>query len=41
MVKGYAHKEGVDFNEIFSPIVRLNTIMVVLTTCVALDLHLE
>ena len=41
MVKGYAKKEGIDFNEIFSPIVRLATIRVVLAMCAAFDLHLE
>ena len=41
VVKGYAHKEGVDFNEIFSSVVRLTTIRVVLVICVAFDLHLE
>jgi len=41
VVKLYAQKEGIDFNEIFYPIVRLTTIRVVLEMCVALDLHLE
>ena len=41
VVKGYAQKEGIDFNEIFSPVVRLTTIRVVLAMCAALDLHLE
>ena len=41
VVKGYAQKEGIDFNEIFSPVVRLNTIRVVLAMCAAFDLHLE
>ena len=41
VVKGYAQKEGVDFNEIFSPVVRLTTIRVVLAMCAAFDLHLE
>lgn len=41
MVKGYAPKEGIDFNEILSPIVRLTTLRIVLAMCVAFDLHLE
>lgn len=41
VVKGYAQKEGIDFNEMFSPVVRLTTIRVVLAMCVAYDLHLE
>ncbi|KAE8725329.1 hypothetical protein F3Y22_tig00008957pilonHSYRG00078 [Hibiscus syriacus] len=38
---GYAQKEGIDFNEIFSPVVRLTTVRVVLAMCATLDLHLE
>jgi len=41
VVKRYAQKEGVDFNEIFSPVVRLTTIRVVLAMCAAFNLHLE
>lgn len=41
VVKGYAQKEGVDFNEIFSPVVRLTTVRVVLAMCATFDLHLE
>jgi ATP-binding cassette subfamily B (MDR/TAP) protein 1 len=41
MVKGYAQKEGIDFNEIFFPVVRLITIRVVLAMCAIFDLHLE
>jgi len=41
VVKGYAQKEGIDFNEIFSLVVRLTTIRVVLAMCAIFDLHLE
>ena len=41
VVKGYAQKKGIDFNEIFSPVIRLTTIRVVLVMCVAFDLHLK
>jgi len=41
VVKGYAQKAGIDFNEIFSPVVRLTTIRIVSAMCAAFDLHLE
>ncbi|KAE8726848.1 hypothetical protein F3Y22_tig00005974pilonHSYRG00145 [Hibiscus syriacus] len=41
VVKRYAQKEGIDFNEIFSPVVRLTTVLVVLAMCAILNLHLE
>ncbi|KAH9685636.1 Integrase catalytic domain-containing protein [Citrus sinensis] len=41
VVKGYAQKEGIDFNEIFSPVVQLTTVRVVLAMCAIFDLHLE
>ncbi|KAH9768487.1 Integrase catalytic domain-containing protein [Citrus sinensis] len=41
VVKGYAQKEGIDLNEIFSPVVRLTTIRIVLAMCATFDLHLE
>ncbi|KAE8711089.1 Retrovirus-related Pol polyprotein from transposon TNT 1-94 [Hibiscus syriacus] len=41
VVKGYAQKEGIDFNEIFSHVVRLTTVRVVLAMCATLNLHLE
>ncbi|XP_042509245.1 cytochrome P450 71AU50-like [Macadamia integrifolia] len=41
VVKGYAQKSGIDFNEIFSPVVHLMTIRTVLSMAVVLDLELE
>ncbi|KAH9743311.1 hypothetical protein KPL70_003257 [Citrus sinensis] len=41
VVKGYAKKEGIDFNEIFLPMVRLTTVRIVLAMCATFDLHLE
>ena len=41
VVKGYVQKEGIDFNEIFSPVVQLTTVRVVLAMCATFDLHLE
>ncbi|KAH9681067.1 Integrase catalytic domain-containing protein [Citrus sinensis] len=41
VVKGYAQKEDIDFNDIFSPVVRLTTVRVVLAICATFDLHLE
>jgi hypothetical protein len=41
VVKGYAQKEGIDFSEIFSPVVRMTTVRVVLAMCATYDLHLE
>lgn len=41
VVKRYAKKEGIDFNEIFLSVVRLITIWIVLTLCDIFDLHLQ
>ncbi|KAK9161372.1 hypothetical protein Syun_007713 [Stephania yunnanensis] len=41
VVKGYAQKPGIDFDEVFSPVVRLTTIRVVLAIAAVLDLELE
>ena len=40
-MKGYAQKECIDFNEIFSPVIGLTTVKVVLVTCAIFDHHLE
>jgi hypothetical protein len=41
VVKRYAQKKRIDFNEIFSLVVRLTTIKVVLAMCAIFDLHFE
>nr|GEX23789.1 retrovirus-related Pol polyprotein from transposon TNT 1-94 [Tanacetum cinerariifolium] len=41
VVKGYAQKEGIDFNEIFSPVVLMTTIRVVMALRATYDLHLD
>ena len=41
VVKGYVQKEGIDFNEIFFPVVRFIIIRVVLVMCVIFDFYLE
>jgi len=41
VVKGFQQKEGVDFTEVFSPVVKLNTIRTVLGVVAGHDLHLE
>eukprot|EP00253_Pinus_taeda_P023450 PITA_23450 len=41
VVKGFAQKNGIDFDEIFSPIVKMTSIRTILSLVVAEDLHLE
>ena len=41
IVKGFAQKKGIDFQEIFSPVVKMSSIRVVLGLIVSLDLELE
>ena len=41
VVKGFAQKEGIDFNEIFSPVVKMSSIRVILGLVAALDLECE
>jgi hypothetical protein len=41
VVKGFAKKAGIDFNEIFSPIVKMTSIRTILSLVVVEDLHLE
>ena len=41
VVKGFAQKNGIDFDEIFSPIVKMTSICIVLSLVATEDLHLE
>ena len=41
MVKGFQQKQGIDFIEIFSPIVKMTTIRVILSIVATKNLHLE
>ena len=41
MVKGFAQKKGIDFDEIFSPVVKMTSIRTILSLVAAEDLHLE
>ncbi|MCO5553017.1 hypothetical protein L7F22_006537 [Adiantum nelumboides] len=41
VVKGFSQKKGIDFNEIFSPVIKMNSIKLVLSLVDAHDLNLE
>ena len=41
VAKGYSQREGVDFNEIFSPIAKLTSIRLFLSIVVAYDFEIE
>ena len=41
VVKGFAQKKGIDFNEIFSPVVKMTSIRTILSLMVVEDLDLE
>ena len=41
VVKGSAQKKGTDFDEIFSPIVKITSICIVLSIVATEDFHLE
>ena len=41
VVKGFTQKKGIDFDEIFSPIVKMTSIHIVLSLVATEDLHLE
>src|SRR3984885_620399 len=41
VVKGFAQKKGIDFDEIFSPVVKMTSIRTILSLVTVEDLHLE
>lgn len=41
VAKGYTHVEGVDFNEIFSPVVKHVSIRIIMSYVVNFDVELE
>ena len=41
VVKGFQHKQGVDFDEIFAPVVKMTSIRMVLGIATSMDLEVE
>ena len=41
IIKGFAQKKGIDFDEIFSPVVKMTSIRTILSLVVVEYLHLE
>jgi hypothetical protein len=41
LLKGFAQKKGIDFDEIFSPIVKMTSIRTILSILEVEDFHLE
>ena len=41
VVKGFTQKKGVEFDEIFSPVVKMTSIRTILSLVVVEDLHIE
>ena len=41
VVKGFAQKKAIDFDEIFSPVVKMTSIRTILSLVVVEDLHIE
>ena len=41
VVKGFEQKKGIDFDEIFSPVVKMTSIRTILSIAASLDLEVE
>lgn len=41
VVKGFSQRKGIDFEEIFSPVVKMSSIRIVLSLAASLDLEIE
>jgi hypothetical protein len=41
VVKGFNQTQGIDFDEIFSPVVKMSSIRIILGLTASLDLELE
>ena len=41
MANGFAQKKEIDFDEIFSPVIKMTSIRTILSLVAAKDLHLE
>ena len=41
VVKGFKQKKGIDFDEIFSPVVKMTSIRTILSIAASLDLEVE
>ena len=41
VVKGFSQRKGIDFNDIFSPVVKMSSIRTVLSLAATLDLEVE
>ena len=41
VIKGFSQKKGIDFDEIFSPVVKMSSIRVVLGLAASLNLEVE
>lgn len=40
VIRGFSQKEGIDFNEIFAPVVKYNTVRIVLSMVAVDDLEM-